>query len=296
MPSEQETVVAAAFSKQALVFDRYDASNAIIGYKRQRVRDHVLQRLPPESRILELNAGTGEDAIFFARCGHRVHATDIAEGMQTQLVEKVKSQGLQDKVTAELCSFTALGALREKGPYDLIFSNFAGLNCTRELEKVLTSFESLLKPEGIATLVILPPFSLWETLMLFRGRFKTAFRRWRGRRNGTAAHVEGHHFRCWYYSPSFVIRTLRDSFEPVGLEGLCTIVPPSYIEHFAERHPAAWRWLREREHRWKDKWPWRLIGDYYIISLKKKPDRSQADRPQPSAAKVANEVSTVLRP
>ncbi|HXB95863.1 MAG TPA: hypothetical protein VNU70_11920, partial [Puia sp.] len=90
-------------------------------------------------------------------------------------------------------------------------------------------------------------------------------------RQGASSHVEGHYFKCWYYSPSYVVRHLGDSFERLGLEGLCTIVPPSYIEHFAERHPAAWRWLRTREDRWKGKWPWRSIGDYYIISLRKIP-------------------------
>lgn len=272
MPDEDiinEKQAAAAFSKQALVFDRYDATNTIIGYKRQRVREHVLSRIGPQCRILELNAGTGEDAVFFASRGHHVHATDIAEGMQAKLLEKVRSQGLTGKVTAELCSFTALETLRDKGPYDLIFSNFAGLNCTRELEKVLRSLSPLLKPGGTVTLVLLPPFALWETLLLFKGRFRTAFRRWGRGRNGAPAHVEGYHFRCWYYPPSSVRRILKDEFELSGLEGLCTIVPPSYIEHFAERHPSAFNWLREREGRWKDKWPWRSIGDYYIISLRK---------------------------
>jgi ubiquinone/menaquinone biosynthesis C-methylase UbiE len=266
-----EKQAAAAFSKQALVFDSYDASNTIIRYKRLRVREHVMSILPPESNILELNAGTGEDAIFFARLGHRVHATDIAEGMQTKLREKVRNAGLEQQVTAELCSFTALEELRDKGPYDLIFSNFAGLNCTRELDKVLRSFPELLKPGGLVTLVILPPWSLWEMLLVFKGQFRTAFRRWRAGRKGAPAQVEGVHFRCWYYSPSFVIRTMKKSFELLQLEGLCTIVPPSYIEQFAERHATAFRRLREREDRWKDKWPWRSIGDYYIISLRKRP-------------------------
>jgi ubiquinone/menaquinone biosynthesis C-methylase UbiE len=265
-----EKEAAKAFSKQALVFDDYDAGNTIIHYKRQRVRTHVLSFLPPGSSILELNAGTGEDAIFFARQGHRVHATDISEGMQTRLQEKVLAQGLTDKVTAERCSFTALQALKDKGPYDLIFSNFAGLNCTRQLDEVLHSFGPLLKPGGQVTLVILPPFSLWEALLLFKGHFKTAFRRLLSGRKGAPAHVEGYRFRCWYYSPSFVKRALKGSFHLLRLEGLCTIVPPSYIENFAEKHPVAYNFLRARENKWKDKWPWRAIGDYFIISFRKK--------------------------
>lgn len=265
-----ESEAAKAFSKQAIVFDAYDAGNTIIHYKRKRVREHVLRYLPANSSILELNAGTGEDATFFARLGHQVHATDIAEGMQEKLREKAQLQGLTDKVTSEVCSFNSLASLKQKGPYDLIFSNFAGLNCTRELDQVLRSFIPLVKPGGQVTLVILPAFSLWEVLMVFKGKFKTAFRRWGVRKSGAKSHVEGFYFRSWYYSPSFVTRTLKDSFDLLGLEGLCTIVPPSYIENFAEKYPAAYRFLRDKEDKWKDKWPWKFIGDYYIISLRKK--------------------------
>jgi len=153
---ENEQAAARAFSQQALVFDAYDAGNTTIAYKRKRVRDHVLRYLSPGSSILELNAGTGEDAIYFARQGHHVHATDIASGMQEALGEKVARVGLTDRISRELCSFTALSSLQQRGPYDLIFSNFAGLNCTGELDKVLHSFAPLVKPGGQVSLVILP--------------------------------------------------------------------------------------------------------------------------------------------
>ncbi len=63
--------------------------------------------------------------------------------------KKYVSASLTDKVSFELCSFTELEKLKDKGPYDMIFSNFAGLNCTNELEKVLRSFPALLNPGGI---------------------------------------------------------------------------------------------------------------------------------------------------
>lgn len=266
-----EQQAAKAFGKQSLVFDDYDKDNTIIHYKRRRVRDHVLRFLPPQSHILELNSGTGTDAIFFAGQGHSVHATDIAEGMQKRLKDKITHQGLKDKITTELCSFTQLASLERKGPYDLIFSNFAGLNCTRELDKVLRSFGPLLKQGGQVTLTILPPFSIWESGLLLRGRAKTAFRRFLARRKGAPAHVEGFNFRCWYYKASYVKEIMAaGSFEFLGQEGLCTLAPPSYIEHFPERHPRSWRFLSRLEDKWKSKWPWRNIGDYYIISFRKK--------------------------
>jgi ubiquinone/menaquinone biosynthesis C-methylase UbiE len=264
-----ETSTAEAFSKQSAVFDGLYANDTIIQYKRERVRSHVLQYLHENSHILELNSGTAEDAIFFAGKGRYVHATDISHGMQEQLMLKVRRKGLDDRITNELCSYTALERLKNKGPYDLIFSNFAGLNCTDELDKVLKSFSALLKPNGMVTLVILPKFCLWETLLLFKGKFKTAFRRFFNS-NGRTAHVEGHYFKCWYYNPSYITKRLKNKFDVLGIEGLCTIVPPSYMEGFAEKRPSVYGFLKKWEDRLKSCWPWKYVGDYYIISLRKK--------------------------
>jgi ubiquinone/menaquinone biosynthesis C-methylase UbiE len=264
-----EEQAAAAFSNQAAQFDALYAGDTIIQYKRKRVRDHVQQFILPNSEVLELNSGTGEDAIWFAQQGHTVHATDISKGMQEQLQQKVKVAKLEQQISSELISFTQLQNLQQQKQYGYIFSNFAGLNCTGELEKVLQSFTALLKPGGKITLVMLPKFCLWEFLLLFKGQFKTAFRRLFSSK-GVQAHVEGEYFTCWYYDPSFVIGHLKNNFELLGYEGLCTLVPPSYIEGFAEKHPIAYNFLKNKENKWKCKWPWKFIGDYYIISFKKK--------------------------
>jgi ubiquinone/menaquinone biosynthesis C-methylase UbiE len=267
--SHNEQLAAAAFDLQAKIFDELYLPNSIIQYKRERVRAHLQPLIGSNSSILELNSGTGEDAIWFAAQGHRVHATDISEGMQQILKQKIVAAGLHEKISTETISYTALGQLECKKEYDLIFSNFAGLNCTGELDKVLYSFTDLLKPGGLVTLVILPRFCLWEFLLLFRGRFKTAFRRFFSR-NGVTAHIEGSFFKCWYYNPSYVIKHLQKNFDQVDLEGLCTVVPPSYLEGFAEKYPKLFSFLKLKEKKWSRKWPWKNMGDYYIISLRKK--------------------------
>ena len=267
--SVNEQAAEKAFSKQSAVFDEIYSSNIIIQYKRKRVRDHLEQFLKPYSKILELNAGTGEDAVWFAQHDHTVHATDISKGMQEKLVEKVRQNLLEKQVTNELCSFNELQDLKNKGPYDMIFSNFAGLNCTSELDKVLHSFSPLLKPNGIVTLVILPKFCLWESLLFLKGDFKTAFRRFFSSK-GVKAHMEGEYFTCWYYNPGYVIKNMKDMYEVLSVEGLCTLVPPSYLENFPAKRPSLYNLLKEKENKWKSKWPWKSIGDYYIISLRKK--------------------------
>ena len=265
---KQEQDAAIAFNKQSSKFDSLYGSNTIVTYKRNRVREHVFKFLAPESNILELNAGTGDDAIYFAGEGHNIHATDVSVGMQGMLRKKIQEKGVAEKISTELCSYTSLESLKYKGPFDLIFSNFAGLNCSQELDSVLKSFEPLLKPGGVVTLVILPKFCLWESLLVFKGKFKTAFRRLFSK-GGRRSHIEGEYFKCWYYNPKQVITVLKQSFTLLSIEGLCVFVPPSYIEQFAEKYPRVYKYLLKKESFLKSKWPWKYIGDYYIISLKK---------------------------
>lgn len=258
-----------AFNRQSVIFDHIYSPNPIIQYKRQAVRAHIASWLPPHSHILELNAGTGEDAIWFAQQGHTVHATDIAAHMQHVLREKVHARGLAGSISQELCSYAALDTLQQKGPYNAIFSNFAGLNCTGRLNQVLQSFSPLLQRGGVVTLVVMPRFCLWEVLLVFKGKWRTAFRRFKGI-HGVPARVEGVPFTCWYYSPRYIQQYLQQEFELLRTEGLCTLVPPSYLESFPVKHPKLYQWLVRLEKRYKHTWPWRFIGDYYIISFRKK--------------------------
>jgi len=266
-----ESMAARAFTRQSASFDQLFTTNPIVQYKRQRVRDHVQQWISPRSSILELNAGTGEDAVWFASRGHDVHATDLSTGMREQFLDKAALHETTGRISHELCSFTELGTLANKGPFDMIFSNFAGLNCTGRLDKVLADLPELLKPGGLVTMVIMPGFCIWEFLLAFRGKFKTAFRRLAGR-NGTKAHIEGEYFTCWYYNPSYVIRHMPAQFELVSLEGLCTLVPPSYFENFPSKRPLLFEWLKKKEFNLKSRRPWRSVGDYFIITFKKKTD------------------------
>ena len=268
-PDINEQLTAAAFSAQSKIFDEFYSANKIIEYKRERVRAHLKRYIHSGDFILELNSGTGQDAIWLAQQNCFVHATDISGGMLEVLQQKIISKGLETIVSSELCSFTELNNLRQKGPYDMIFSNFAGLNCTDKLDKILHSFSSLLKSNGIVTLVLLPKFCFWEFLLLFKGKFKTATRRFFSSK-GRKAHIEETYFKCWYYNSSFIMACLNEKFNLLSMEGLCTIVPPSYVENFGDKYPKTFKFLKNKENKWKSKWPWKFIGDYYIISLQKK--------------------------
>lgn len=258
-----------AFDRQSVIFDELYGKNTIIEYKRKRTRAHLERYLTEGSKILELNAGTGEDAIYFAQKGHQVHATDISEGMLKQLNRKIGDLNLDDWVSSEQISFEELAKMAHKKPFDAIFSNFGGLNCTYQLDKVSASFSDLVKPGGTVTLVIMPPFCLWEFLTILKGNTKLAFRRLFAEK-GAKAHIEGVRFLCWYYEPSHIISFLQKDFELVSLEGLCVLVPPSYLETFPNKYPRLYTVLQKWEDRLKSTFPFKYIGDYFIITLKKK--------------------------
>ncbi|NUM81341.1 class I SAM-dependent methyltransferase, partial [bacterium] len=197
--------VAAAFTRQSVHYDDYEKSNPILYWMRKQVWQHVESFLKPNSRILELNSGTGIDAVHFAQLGHHVHATDISDGMLLQLENKIRQHQLEKQITFQQCSFTALEQIPTQ-QFDYIFSNFGGLNCIEDLKIVTHHLPRLLKASGIVTWVILPRICPWEILMGLKGHLRLAARRFK--KGGSPAHIEGVHFKCFYHSPAPVMRAM----------------------------------------------------------------------------------------
>jgi ubiquinone/menaquinone biosynthesis C-methylase UbiE len=264
----QEEHVSLAFSKQSPIFDQIDDENKIILWIRNRVQQEVLAHIAPGAHLLELNCGTGIDALFFAQNGIRVTATDNAPGMLQQLDQKIEKRNLQSKVNAMRCSFNELEKLGTATQYDYVFSNFGGLNCTPDLDKVLGDIGRLLKPGGRFTLVIMPRFCPWEVLMAAKGHFKFAFRRLK--KGPVKAQVEGQYFDCYYYNPDFITRQLNASFDLISLKSLSLTTPPPFVDRFIERFPKTFLRLEKWENKICSKAPFNHWGDHFMITMEKK--------------------------
>lgn len=255
-----------AFSRQAPKFDAIDRENLTIQWMRQRVYGHVDALLAPGSRILELNAGTGIDALHFARQGHSVHATEMAEGMLDQLRAKVTGN---PGITVQACDFTRLDTVKA-GPFDMVFSNFGGLNCIPDLRVVARHLPGLLRPGGLVTWVLMPRFCPWEVAHVLKGNFRLAFRRFRS--GGAVASVEGMPFRCYYFSGRDVMRALGPDFRPVRQEHLGLFVPPPYHENFPIKWPRPFKLFQQMDGATKG-WPiLRNWGDHVIITAQYRPE------------------------
>jgi ubiquinone/menaquinone biosynthesis C-methylase UbiE len=260
--------IAEAFSRTAEKYDAFAQDHPHLTRMRNKVYAHVMKHVPPGAHILELNAGTGTDAVQLAQRGYRVHATDIAPGMLGRLREKVDQLELQDRVTVEERSFLALDGT-PGAPFDAVFSNLGGLNCVPDLRPIIEQLPTVLKSGGTVTWVLMPHLCLWEMAEIFRGNISLAFRRFS--RGSVRASLEGLSFEVYYFSPRQVLNWFGTDFELLALEGLSVLTPTAESKNFARRYPRVYRALSWLDDRLSPRWPWYGWGDFYILTVRYKP-------------------------
>jgi ubiquinone/menaquinone biosynthesis C-methylase UbiE len=268
MSQQQFPTIAEAFSRTAEKYDSFADDHPHLTRMRNKVYDHVRRLLQPGSRILELNAGTGTDAVALAQRGYHVHATDLAPGMLKRARDKVAQLNLSGQITIQQCSFTELDQV-QGAPFDAVFSNLGGLNCIPDLTPVIRQLPRVLKPGGLVTWVLMSPICLWELAEIFRGHFRLAFRRLPQR--GTRSHLEGLHFDVYYCKPRKVLKWFGDDYNVLALEGLSVITPTAESKNLARQHPHLYHALSWFDDRLAARSPWREWGDFYILSLRYQP-------------------------
>jgi len=270
MPTEtvdQQKSVAAAFGKQSHHFETDDSSNLVLQEWRKRIYSHVNQFIKPKSRILELNAGTGIDATYFARLGHTIHATDISNGMIAKLKEKVSV--FSGNISVQQVSFDRLDNVG--GKFDYVFSNFGGLNCIEDLREVTRHLPGLLNEGAFVTWVIMPRISPWEWTWALKGKFAEAFRRLRKR--GANAHLEGEYFYTYYHSVDKIERSFGLEFQLLKSEGLGIFSPPPAAQNFVGRFLGLTNFLTRFDRVLSKISPFSRWGDHVIVTVlfRKKP-------------------------
>lgn len=264
--SYNEELVSEAFSRQSALFDQINEENKLTMHLREIYRAEINRQATKGNSILELNCGTGIDSLYFARQGYQVLATDNAAGMLARLDDKIAQLKTPYLIATQKCSFSELGLLGDR-KFDYIISNFGGLNCTADLEQVLLQFDALLNPGGKVTLVLMPKVCPWELVMALKGKFRTAFRRFR---KDTPAHVEGTSFACYYYNPGYVVKALKQQFTLLTLKGIYITVPPEFYQGFIERYPKWYKLLKSVDQAICNYFPFNRTCDHYMITLQKK--------------------------
>ena len=228
---------------------------ALIGRaQRQAVWRELDRVFRAGDRVLELNCGTGVDALYLARRGVEVLACDSSARMidvarahlgRAQLDPEVEGGSgtqrakVRAKVRFEVLATEELGQLRgdSLAPFDGAFSNFAGLNCVEDLEAVGRDLSGLLKPGARMVLCLFGTQCAWETVWyLAHGQPRKAFRRLRP--GGDVAGLgNGMTLRVRYPTVPALVRSMGPGFRLKTWKGVGVAVPPSYVEPLARRFP-----------------------------------------------------------
>lgn len=227
--------------------------------------DHMLRM--PGMQVLELNCGTGTDAVHLARHGHKVLATDISGEMLRTAREKARQFGLEDRISHMRIGFDDLARLALP-PSDLVLSNFGGFNLVApdHLAELVDPIASALKPGGRLVAVLMPDRCASETLHhLFRGELKQAFKR--GRHDPVWAGLSGTGALTWYHAPDRFAGAFEKRFRAINVRPIGLFVPTTHFErqlgHRARLLARLARWdERFGELQWTARY-----ADHFLIDL-----------------------------
>jgi ubiquinone/menaquinone biosynthesis C-methylase UbiE len=221
-------------------------------------------------RILEINCGTGEDACWLASLGHQVVATDASPAMIAEAKKKMDPVAHASLIFS-VCPFDKLAQTFEGREFDLIFSNFAGLNCVSSVDMPLVSrnISILLAQFGHLAINVFGKRSWWETLY-FLAKFKAgaAFRRWSPFPRLAVLKEGEANQEITYYPLSFWKKTFRPlqmiEKKPVGL-----FIPPSYLEAAMQKRPRFFRTLDRLEQKTNRLSAASSLADHVYLLFKK---------------------------
>src|SRR2546426_8628741 len=110
------THVARGYDITAPAYDEVEGRNEISERVRRMSLAAAIAAFRPGDRILELGCGTGRDAVFLARHGISVVATDLSPAMVAITRARAEREGVGDRVSARVSS--AAEAARDGGPDD----------------------------------------------------------------------------------------------------------------------------------------------------------------------------------
>ncbi|MEM9024816.1 MAG: class I SAM-dependent methyltransferase, partial [Bacteroidota bacterium] len=255
------------------IAEKYDRefTYSQIGLRQRRSVWNYLDRLLPDDRaldILELNCGTGEDAVYFAKQGHSVIATDVSEMMVKATQQKAKRKGVSNRIQTMRLAMEDISEFHFDRKFDIIFSDFGGLNCVEpvEFQRMSQVFARLLRPGGHFVGVVMPHVCLWESwYFMVRFRFKRMFRR--ATNKEVAVNIEGKMVETWYYSPSRIKNYFGKDFDYKAKRPIGFFIPPSYLERFFIKR-LKWLTLLEKLERVVSWMPWlAALSDHFLIDL-----------------------------
>jgi ubiquinone/menaquinone biosynthesis C-methylase UbiE len=256
-----------AFDRMAEHYDDLFTNSVVGRLQREVVWEALAKAFVSGHSVLELNCGTGEDALFLAKRGAGVVACDASSRMIAIAKEKAARDLAGARIRFEVLSNERLHCLQFACQFDGVLSNFSGLNCVGDLPQVATQLGRLVKPGGRALLCLSTRVCLWEILWyLCHGNFRKAFRRIPGR---TVAHLQGIAVSVLYPSKRSVCKAFTPWFVLRSTQAVGLFIPPSYMEEWSARHKRIIATLQRLDGLFRSFEVFAFLGDHVLYEFER---------------------------
>jgi ubiquinone/menaquinone biosynthesis C-methylase UbiE len=272
MAGTLQNSIPAPFDSIASTYDETFSASPVGRAQRGSVWNEITRAFHPGQHILEINCGTGIDAVHMSLQGIHVEACDSSIGMIKLAEQRASTFGEHLSVRFRCLPIEKMGELDPERTFDGALSNFSGLNCVEDLDAVVRNLACLVKTRGRIVVCIFGTFCLWEILWyLSKGNIHKAFRRVRHRYVDVTL-APATPVRVRYWSVANMKRVFAPCFQLKRMRGVGVIVPPSYAASLAGRFPRLFRLATVVD-------PWlggcpivRLMADHVVLTFERTED------------------------
>jgi SAM-dependent methyltransferase len=256
-----------AFDSLAARYDDLFTRSAVGRAQREAVWDVLLDTFEPESHILELNCGTGEDALFLDRHDMSVLACDASPEMIETARRRLQAEDPEAAIQFKVLPSEHIRELDGDEVFDGVLSNFSGLNCVRDLSLVAHDLAYLVMTHAPVVICLSTRFCLVEMLWFcVHGDFRKAFRRTSGM---AIAHVGEFAVKVQYPTLAEVRRSFAPWFRLRSCTGIGVTVPPSYLERTIRKYPRVLASMRFIDRRICRLPLLRTLGDHMLLHFER---------------------------
>jgi SAM-dependent methyltransferase len=260
-----------AFDTLAAEYDTHFTHSHIGRAQRNVVWTKATEVFQGNLAILELNCGTGEDAMFLASLGHRVTALDASHAMIGRASRRKNVVAPDAEINFQPLPSEYLSAL-PMTRFDAVFSNFSGLNCVRDLRQVAEQLAYRTRPGAQVLLCISTRFCLWEAVwFLLQGKPGKASRRWSGE---STAVLNGVSVTVHYPTIGAFAESFAPQFTLCSSTGVGIFVPPSYLERWMRGHLGLLKLLCRFDSIVCRLPALRALGDHVLLHFERTPEQS----------------------
>ena len=185
--------------------------------------------------------------------------------------EKINKFGLSNYITIKKLDLTNLSDFNFEQKFDLVFSNFGGLNCVNKesLKNLSMVISSISNDGGRIIFVIMPKFSFWDSFyFLLKMKLNKVFRR--ASSKSLNVNLNGENVQTFYYSPIEIANIFSNKFRVVNIKPVGFFIPPSFLNKFFLKKKKTLRMLEAFESSVSNISVLANLSDHFLIDMELK--------------------------